>query len=516
MRHTTFRFTLDPTPEQEALLARHAGASRFAYNQCLRFVSEALATRQINPSVTVPWSGFDLISAFNAWKRSENAGRVFIVAQDGMITKRSVGLRWRREVSAQVFEEAAVDLGRALAAYAKAKSVGLQGHRVGFPTPRRKGRCRDSFRLRNRIGWSGRCHIRIAEGHPRTVVLPVVGEIRVHDDTRRLRRLLRPVEQTEPSIQGSALAPRARILFATVARHGHRWLISLNVEAPDFHANRRHLSSTGGDNGFVGVDRGLAAFAVAATADGLEVGRFHAPKPLARRLRRIQRRAQAVSRSKRGSRNRAKAVRRLAREHARIANIRRHFLHEVSSQLAKTHGRLAIEDLATANLIRNRHLSRAIADAGWAELARQLAYKAAWCGGELVICDRWFASTKTCSACGTPKQQLGLAERTFQCSLCGLVMDRDTNAAANLAAWADALYMPAAQAPDRQAGGRVTNASGGEVLGVASMAPKPALTKEEPTLWRTPEPRTPEKGAVGRPYGGRPTGFTGAGTPTRR
>ena len=123
MRHTTFRFTLDPTPEQEALLARHAGASRFAYNQCLRFVSEALATRQINPSVTVPWSGFDLISAFNAWKRSENAGRVFIVAQDRMVTKRSVGLRWRREVSAQVFEEAAVDLGRALAAYAKAKAL---------------------------------------------------------------------------------------------------------------------------------------------------------------------------------------------------------------------------------------------------------------------------------------------------------------------------------------------------------------------------------------------------------
>jgi putative transposase len=206
----------------------------------------------------------------------------------------------------------------------------------------------------------------------------------------------------------------------------------------------------------------------------------------------------------------------LAREHARIANIRRHFLHEVSSQLAKTHSRLAIEDLATANLIRNRNLSRAIADAGWAELDRQLAYKAAWCGGELVICDRWFASTKTCSACGTPKQQLGLAERTFHCSLCGLVMDRDTNAAANLAAWADALYMQAAQAPDRQAGGRVTNASGGEVLGVASMPPKPALTKEEPTLWRTPEPRTPEKGAVGRSYGGRPTGFTGAGTPTRR
>jgi putative transposase len=74
--------------------------------------------------------------------------------------------------------------------------------------------------------------------------------------------------------------------------------------------------------------------------------------------------------------------------------------------LAKTHSQLAIEDLATANLIRNKHLSRAIADAGWGEFARQLTYKADWFGGELVTCDRWFASTKICSACGTTKKKL--------------------------------------------------------------------------------------------------------------
>jgi putative transposase len=144
MRHTTFRFTLDPTPEQVALLARHAGASRFAYNQCLRFVTEALASRKSDPSVTVPWSSFDLINAFNSWKRSGTAGRVFVVTQDGIVTERAVGLSWRREVSAQVFEEAAVDLGHALAASAKGNGGTLQGHRSGFPRPKRKGRCRDS------------------------------------------------------------------------------------------------------------------------------------------------------------------------------------------------------------------------------------------------------------------------------------------------------------------------------------------------------------------------------------
>jgi transposase len=160
---------------------------------------------------------------------------------------------------------------------------------------------------------------------------------------------------------------------------------------------------------------------------------------------------------------------------------------------------LAIENLAAANLIRNRHLGRAIADAGWAELARQLAYKTAWFGGELVVCDRWFASTRTCSACGSRKPEMSLAERTFRCEACGLVMNRDRNAAANLAAWAEGATMAAARAPVRQAGGRVTTPLEGKALAVAAATAKPAPMKEEPTLQRLLGPRTPEEGGVGRP-----------------
>jgi putative transposase len=142
--------------------------------------------------------------------------------------------------------------------------------------------------------------------------------------------------------------------------------------------------------------------------------------------------------------------------------MRRSFLHEVSSQLVKTHDRLCLEDLAVANLIRNKHLARAIADAGWAELGRQLAYKQAWHGGQVLVADRWFASTRTCSRCGRVKDRMGLAERWFRCDACGLAMDRDRNAAANLAAWAERQHV---QAPDRQAGGRVANAPGGKGAG---------------------------------------------------
>jgi putative transposase len=138
MRHTTFRFALAPTPAQAAMLVRHAGASRFAYNQCLRLVADALASKRADPQVNIPWSGFDLINAFNAWKRSEAAGRVFVAAPDGAITKQATGLWWRYEVAAQVFEEAAVDLGRALSAYAQANNGSRTGRRVGFPKWKRK------------------------------------------------------------------------------------------------------------------------------------------------------------------------------------------------------------------------------------------------------------------------------------------------------------------------------------------------------------------------------------------
>jgi len=513
MRHTTFRYAIAPTPTQAAMLARHAGVSRFAYNQCLRLVVDALAAKRAGSDAKVPWSGFDLINAFNAWKRSESAGRLFVAAPNGTVTKQVTGLGWRHEVSAQVFEEAAVDLGRALSAYSHAKTSNRKGRRFGFPRWKRKGRCRDSFRLRNKHATGDKFLIRVGEGHPRSVTLPAIGTVRVHDDTRRLRRLLRPVAHLHPDTgQPVMMAPRARILSATVSRHGSRWYVSLNVLAPDFHAERRHLPCTAANpSGFVGIDRGVTAFAVAATADGTEVGRFESPMPLRRSILRVRRLSRRASLTKPRSRNRARATRRLSRQHARIADVRRHFLHEVSGQLVQTHDRLCLEDLAVANLMTNRRLARVIGDAAWSELARQLTYKAAWFGTELVVCDRWFASTKTCWWCGMVKQQMGLAERTFRCAGCGLVIDRDRNAAANLAAWAERSH---AQAPDRQAGGRVIKAPGGEGADRRLVTVEPAPAKGEPK----PMPQWHELGHPRRVLSttsprGRLTGFRRPGGP---
>jgi putative transposase len=461
MRHTTFRFTLDPTPEQARTLARHCGASRFAFNQCLKLVTDALNARKAGQSVRVPWSSFDLINAINRWKTGESAGRIFTVAPDGTTTKQVTGLSWRKEISSQVFEEAAVDLGRGLARYAERGD-----RRIGFPRPKRKGRGQDSFRVRNKKAPSGRPGIRVGDVQPRSITLPKIGTLRVHDDTRRLRRMLRPVTRLDPRTGDVIVGPRATILSATVKRRTDRWYVCLNVEASGYHPHRRHQQrSQDGERRFVGIDRGLTAFAVVADAIGNEICRFTAPKPLARRHSRLRRRCRALSRTQRGSRNRVKAARLLAREHHRIADIRRNFLHEVSSQLAKTHSGLAVEDLPVANLIRNRRLAMAITDAAWTEFVRQLRYKTAWLGGDLVVCDRWFPSTKTCCACGRAAQHMALGTRIFRCDVCGLVMDRDRNAATNLAAWAEAANSEVGQAPDRQAGGRVTKAPGGAGAG---------------------------------------------------
>jgi hypothetical protein len=112
-RHTTFKFCLDPTVEQHEVLARHAGAARFGFNQCLQMVKTALTQRKSHPDTDMPWSGFDLINTFNAWKKTEDAGRVVAVDTDGVAEVVTTGLPWRREVCQQVFEEAAVDCGRA-------------------------------------------------------------------------------------------------------------------------------------------------------------------------------------------------------------------------------------------------------------------------------------------------------------------------------------------------------------------------------------------------------------------
>jgi putative transposase len=127
-----------------------------------------------------------------------------------------------------------------------------------------------------------------------------------------------------------------------------------------------------------------------------------------------------------------KARRRLARLHARIANIRKDATHKATTRLVKTYRRIGIEDLHVRAMVRNRHLARSIMDDGFGEFRRQLEYKARFYGVVVVVTDRWFPSSKTCSCCGSVKAELALSQRQFRCCACGFESDRDRNAALNL------------------------------------------------------------------------------------
>jgi putative transposase len=445
-RHTTFKFCLDATVEQQQMLARHAGAARFAFNHCLGMVKTALSQRKTDSDIEVPWTGFDLINAFNAWKKTEDAGRLIAVDTDGVAEVVVTGLPWRTEVCQQVFEEAAVDCGRALAAWSDSRSGKRKGKRLGFPRFKKKTGVIKLFRLRNKRSTGRPPAIRVGDhNRPRSITLPGIGQVAVHDDTRRLRRLL--------------TKGRSKILFATVSHHAGRWWVSLNVEAADLHPAHRHAPRETADHGgWVGVDLGLSAFLVAANADGTEVARVDdPPKAVAAGMKQQRRLAKSLSRKQKGSQNHRDAAAKLGRHHHHVANVRRHFLHQVSNALVKTHDRLVIENLNVSGMLANHRLASAISDAGWTEFTRQLRYKQAWRGGDLVVADRWYPSSKRCPACGAIHGDLTLADRTFTCD-CGYSADRDYNAAVNLARWGQAHQEPTPDPRTPKHGGRATNA----------------------------------------------------------
>ncbi|MGB6205900.1 RNA-guided endonuclease InsQ/TnpB family protein, partial [Mycobacterium sp.] len=160
----------------------------------------------------------------------------------------------------------------------------------------------------------------------------------------------------------------------------------------------------------------------------------NAPKALAAGMKQQRHLAKKLSHTKKGSANRRQAAAKLGRHHNYVANVRRHFLHQVSNELVKTHDRLVIEDLNVSGMLRNHHVARAISDAGWAEFARLLGYKQAWRGGQLVAANRWYPSSRLCPSCGAIRADMTLDDRVFTCG-CGHSADRDTNAAVNLARW---------------------------------------------------------------------------------
>ncbi len=178
-----------------------------------------------------------------------------------------------------------------------------------------------------------------------------------------------------------------------------------------------------------GIDLGLKDLFI--TDKGERVGNPRHTAKYAARLAKAQRR---LSKKKLGSANRAKARMKVAKLHAKISDCRQDNLHKLSRRLINENQVICVESLKVKNMIRNPSLSKAIADAGWGEFVRQLAYKAEWAGRSLIAIDQWFPSTKRCSDCGHTLSSLPLSVRKWDCPECGAHHDRDHNAATNIKA----------------------------------------------------------------------------------
>ena len=284
------------------------------------------------------------------------------------------------EVTKNAPQMAIMDLDRAFTNFFKG--------RARYPAFRRKGRD-DRFTLTND-------QFRVEE---KRIWIPHLGWVRMWESLRFA----------------------GRRVSASISRVADRWYASITVDITE------PLLPPVENQDVVGVDLGVTALATLSTGET-----FVGPKALAMLLDRLRRLSRGLSRKVKGSRNRGKAKIKLAKLHARIASLRRDSLHKLSTNITRRFHTIGIEDLHVRGMLANRCLSRAIADMGFGELRRQLEYKAAQRGGRVVVVDRWYPSSKTCSCCGYLLAELDLGTRRWVCPDCGTSHDRDVNAAINL------------------------------------------------------------------------------------
>jgi putative transposase len=216
-----------------------------------------------------------------------------------------------------------------------------------------------------------------------------------------------------------------KILSATISRTADRWFVAVVVDTD------QTLTRPAENQGVIGVDLGVTTLAT--LSNGQKVIGPKAHKAELKRLAQLHRR---LSRKVKFSANWRKAKAKLARLHARIANVRKDSTHKLTSDLARRFHTIGIEDLNVRGMVRNRSLARAVSDMSFFEFRRQLEYKTAMRGGLVVVADRWYPSSKTCSGCGDVIDALPLAIRHWDCPACGAHHDRDLNAAINLAKYA--------------------------------------------------------------------------------
>ena len=427
-----FKIALDPTPRQVRLLLSNCGGARVAYNTMLAVVKANLEQRAAEKSYgiddgeltqSISWSAYSLRMAWNRIKAD--------VAP------------WWADNSKESYEYGCFALAKALANFAASKVGARAGELIGFPRFKSRARSRLS------VTFAGASVALPVDRH--SVRLPRIGRVHTHESTAWASRR---VDATLPKVNS-----------VTVSYQRGRWFASFQVEtAHAFRSPPRRTAAV------VGIDLGVKDLLVVATPDGIELERIRAPKCLAAAtgtLRALQRKAArqvgpynaVTGKQQAPSASWTRTQSRVAALYARVANLRDNHLHQVTTRLARTYTVIGVEDLNVKGMLRKakprpdpsrpgaylrnnraskRGLSRSIADASLGTALKMLGYKTSWYGADLYRVDRYYPSSKTCSGCGAVKTKLLLSERKYHCTTCGLVIDRDLNAAVNIAREAQA------------------------------------------------------------------------------
>ena len=456
-------FTLDPSPAEERLLRSYCGAARRAYNWAVGEARANLAVRAAERAAGIPeaqltaalsWSAFSLSKRWNSVKETEAP--------------------WWREVSMHAFRSGIVAASEALGNWHDSKTGKRKGRRLGFPRfkSKRHATLSVSFvEINHQLSWlhPDRHHVRL--------MLP---QSSPDPELRRRRPNLGWLHTVEPTGELFRLveAGEATIQKVTISLRGGRWRASFQIRYQQAPAVRpaRHLGA------LVGVDAGVRHLAtLSESVAGLTDEDGHVPNPdvLEHQLGRLARLDRQIARAQNGSKSRARLVRRRARLHGQVAQTRALHLHRLTTTLAGAFDVVAIEDLNVAGMAhRKRRLGRRLADASLGELRRQLAYKTADRGHQLVAVGRYYPSSKTCSSCGAVKAKLPLHLRTFDCDQCGARLDRDVNAARTIAQEAQRLLGHSSEhqhqhdEQDQQDGAGLRPDSG-------NAAPRPQKTSED-------------------------------------
>ena len=358
-------------------MASHAGAARFAYNAGL-----ARAKEVIDNGESPKWSHYDLRRWWN-----EN--------KDTLAVNRDTGEVWWSQNSKETYSMAFRDLARGLSNWSKSRKGKRKGKRVGFPRFKSKNA---TMRFAYSTGFTAP-----TASDPCGLKLPRIGRVHCMENVYKL-------------VNG------AHVIRISVSRRAGHWYASLTVDREP-----AMVLASAPKGGAVGVDLGVKNLAT--LSDGTVIPN---PRALSSKLRTLRKAQKALSRKVMGSVRREKARTRVARLHARVADVRADAINKVTTMIARNYSTVCIEDLNVAGMVKNHHLARSVSDAALGEFRRQLEYKTARNGTVLRVVDRWFPSSKTCSNCGVVKDKLSLSERTFNCDACGLSLDRDLNAAINI------------------------------------------------------------------------------------